>query len=484
MSKRFRTCDLDQPFLLPPSLQEWLPEDHLARFVADITDQLDLSDILAVYQRKDGRGMAAYHPVMMVRVLVYGYCRGIVSSRKIERATYEDVAFRYLAADQHPDHDTIADFRQTHLQSLAGLFTQALRLCDKAGLIKLGHVAIDGTKLKANASKHKAMSYDRMAEKEQQLRDEVDKLLAQAAQTDAEEDAKNGKGKRGDELPAELARRESRLKKIAEAKAALEQEARERAAAEKALVEAKLEERHRQEEAQGKKFGGRAPQAPDPEQAKPEPKAQRNFTDPESRIMMDGATKSFMQAYNGQAAVDSQEQIIVAASLTQQANDKKQLVPMLEQVEQNMGRKPEQATADAGYFSEAAVTDPKVGGIELLVPPDREKRKGPSAILQTNSSDVDPQATAPHGENQVQAQVPAKSVAEMMREKLKTAAGHAVYKMRKAVVEPVFGQIKERRGLRGFLMRGREKVAAEWQIICLTHNLLKLFQAKLRPQTV
>jgi hypothetical protein len=426
--------------------------------------------------------MAAYHPVMMVRVLLYGYCRGTVSSRKIERATYEDVAFRYLAADQHPDHDTIADFRQTHLQSLAGLFTQALRLCDKAGLIKLGHVAIDGTKLKANASKHKAMSYERMEEKEKQLREEVDKLLQQAAQADAEEDVKYGKGKRGDELPAELARRESRWKKIAEAKAALEQEARERAVAEKALVEAKLEERCRQEEARGKKFGGRPPQVPEPEQAKPEPKAQRNFTDPESRIMLDGATKSFMQAYNVQAAVDSQEQIIVAAALTQEANDKKQLVPMLEQVEQNMGRKPEQATADSGYFSEAAVTDPKVEGIELLVPPERQKRKEPGEPLQIK---VDPQATAqPVVEDQEQAQMPAPSVAETMREKLKTTAGHAVYKMRKAVVEPVFGQIKERRGLRGFLMRGREKVAAEWQIICLTHNLLKLFGTKLRPQTV
>ena len=383
MSKRFRTCDLDQVFLLPPSLQEWLPEDHLACFVADVTDQLDLSDILAVYARKDGRGMAAYHPVMMVRLLLYGYCRGIVSSRKIERATHEDVAFRYLAADQHPDHDTIADFRQTHLQSLASLFTQALRLCDKAGLIKLGHVAIDGTKLKANASKHKAMSYDRMTEKEQQLREEVEKLLAQAAQADAEEDTKHGKGKRGDELPAELARRESRLEKIATAKAALEQEARARAVAEKELVEAKLEERRRQEEEQGKKFGGRPPQVPDPEQAKPEPKAQRNFTDPESRIMMDGATKSFLQGYNAQAAVDSQAQIIVAASLTQEANDKKQLVPMLEMVEKNLGRKPEQATADAGYFSEAAVTDPKLAGTELLVAPDRERRKASSSFRST-----------------------------------------------------------------------------------------------------
>ena len=321
-----------------------------------------------------------------------------------------------------------------------------------------------------------------MVEKEKQLREEVDKLLAQAAQADTAEDAQYGKGNRGDELPAELARRESRLKKIAEAKAALEQEARERAAVEKAVAEAKLEERRRREEAQGKKFGGRPPQVPDPEQAKPEPKAQRNFTDPESRIMKDGATKSFMQAYNAQAAVDSHAQIIVAAAVTQEANDKKQLLPMLEQVAQNMGRKPEHATADTGYFSEAAVTDPKAGGIELLVPPERQKHgvgNGTSPHLGAEPpAPVEPpsQQAAESTEQPV-----AKSVAETMRDKLHTTAGQAVYKMRKAVVEPVFGQIKERRGLRGFLMRGREKTAAEWQIICLTHNLLKLFQARTAP---
>jgi transposase len=220
VSKSFRTCDLDQPFLLPPSLQDWLPEDHLARFVAELVIGLDLSKIYGFYGRRDGRGKAAYHPVMMVRLLLYGYCVGVMSSRRIERATHEDVAFRCLAADQHPDHDTIAAFRQQHLPVLAQLFMQVLQLCDKAGLVKLGHVAIDGTKLQANASKHKAMSYDRMEEKEKQLKAEVEKLLAQAAETDAAEDALYGKGKRGDELPAELARRESRLKKIAEAKAA------------------------------------------------------------------------------------------------------------------------------------------------------------------------------------------------------------------------------------------------------------------------
>ena len=480
MSKRFRTCDLNQVFLLPPSLQDWLPETHLARFIADVTNELDLSKIVAVYARKDGRGMAAYHPAMMVRMLLYGYCRGVVSSRKIERATYEDIAFRYLAADQHPDHDSIASFRQTHLQSLAELFTQALRLCDKAGLVKLGHVAIDGTKLKANASRHKAMSYERMVEKEKQLREEVDKLLAQAAQADAAEDVKYGKGNRGDELPAELARRESRLKKIAEAKAALEREARERATAGKAVAEAKLEERHRQEEERGKKMGGRPPQVPDPEQAEPAPKAQRNFTDPESRIMKDGATKSFMQAYNGQAAVDSHAQIIVAAALTQDANDKKQLVPMLERVERNMGRKPESATADAGYFSEAAVSDPQVKGIELLVPPGREKEESEHnaspamAGIEVPAAVEQPKRQASESGGQPQT----KSAAETMRGKLQTPAGQEIYKRRKAIVEPVFGQVEERRGLRGFLMRGLEKTAAEWQIICLTHNLPKLYKAR------
>ena len=447
--------------------------------------QLDLSTILAAYGRQDGRGLAAYHPVMMLRLLLYGYCRGVVSSRKIERATYEDIAFRYLAADQHPDHDTISNFRQRHLQNIAELFMQALQLCDKAGLIKLGHVAIDGTKLKANASKHKAMSYDRMREKEKQLREEVEKLLAQAAQADREEDSKYGKGQAENDLPAELARRESRLKKIAAAKAELEQEARERAEVEKAAAEAKLEERRKKEEEEGKKIGGRPPKVPDPEQAAPKMKAQKNFTDPESRIMMDGATKSFQQAYNAQAAVDSETQVIVAAAVTQEVNDKKQLVPMLEQTERNMGRKPENATADAGYFSEAAVTDPKVEGINLLVAPDRQKHGQLSEKTGQVIHDVpkaETQQSQAVGVGAEGAAVTEQSLVEQMREKLRSTAGKAIYKMRKAVVEPVFGQIKERRKLRGFSFRGLEKVKAEWQIICLTHNLLKLYLAGVRSQ--
>lgn len=467
MSKSFRTCDLDQPFLLPPSLQDWLPENHLARFIAELVVELDLSKIYGFYGRRDGRGKAAYHPVMMVRLLLYGYCVGVMSSRRMERASYEDVAVRYLCADQHPDHDTIAAFRQQHLPVLAQLFTQVLQLCDKAGLVKLGHVAIDGTKLQANASKHKAMSYERMEEKEKQLRAEVEKLLAQAAETDAAEDALYGKGRRGDELPAELARRESRLKKIAEAKAALEHEARERAEAARKAAEEKIEERLQKEQERGKKFGGRPPQIPDPDQARPEPTAQRNFTDPESRIMPDGTHKgSFVQAYNAQIAVDNVAQIIVAAEITQESNDKRQLVPMLEKVEQNMGRKPETVTADAGYFSEAALSDEKVRTVDLLIPPDRQKHSTPPEPPGTTAAPA----------------VPAETLAAQMRARLRGPEGKASYKLRKQIVEPVFGQIKEARGIRAFLLRGFVKVQAEWRLICATHNLLKLFRANLRQQ--
>jgi len=464
MSKQFRDCNLDQLILLPASLQDWLPEGHLARFVAEVVETLDLSAIYRKYEEGDGRGLAAYDPKMMVRLLIYGYCRGVASSRRIERATYEDVAFRYLAADQHPDHTTLADFRKEHLAELAQLFVQVLRLCQRAGLVKLGHVALDGTKVKANASKHKAMSYERMGEAEKRLEAEVQALLEEAARVDAEEDGKYGKGKRGDELPEEWARRERRLEKIREAKAALEQEARERAEKQKAQVEERLKEREKQEAERGRKFAGRPPQAPDPEQAKPEPKAQRNFTDPDSRIMKDGATKEFVQAYNAQAAVDSQAQVIVAASVTQEANDKKQLVPMLEQVEALTGSKPERATADAGYYSEQSVTDPKLEEIDLFVAPDRQ-----------HQGEEVPSATgSPPGET---------GRAEQMRQKLRTAEGQAVYKLRKAVVEPVFGQIKEERGFRRFLLRGRVKVEAEWKMICATHNLLKLFRSGWSPQT-
>ena len=460
MGKCFRTDDLNQALLLPPSLHDWLPEKHLARFIADVVESLDLSAFYRSYEEKDGRGQAAYHPGLMVRLLLYGYCIGVSSSRQVERKTYEDVAFRYLAADQHPDHSTVSEFRQRHLSALAGLFQQALQLCQKAGLVKLGHVALDGSKIQANASKHKAMSYGRMSEAEQKLQAEVEALLRRAEAADAAEDLQFGKNQRGDELPAELARRESRLRKIREAKAALEAEAKQKAIEQKAAAEAKIAERREQEARTGKRPGGRDPRVPDPEQAVPDAKAQRNFTDPESRIMPDGAHKgSFVQGYNAQIVVDSQAQIILVAEVTQESNDKQQLATMLEQVQKNTGVQPEAASADAGYASEAQLQDERVQGINLHVATGRQK----------HGEQHEPAGGPPMPGEEV-------SLLEQMKQKLKTDAGKALYRMRKAIVEPVFGQIKERREFRRFRFRGVAKVRAEWKLVCLTHNLLKLFR--------
>jgi len=459
MSKTFRPYELNQRLLLPPDLREWLPEDHWAFFVSDVVDALDLSAIFTSYERGDGRGQPPYDPALMVKLLVYAYCTGKPSSRKIERATYEEVTYRVLAADQHPDHASIGAFRKRHLAALAGLFVQVLRLCQAAGLVKVGHVALEGTKVKANASKHKAMSYGRMEAAEQKLEQEVQSLLAQAAGVDAAEDTRYGKEKRGDELPAELARRESRLRKIREAKATLEHEATEQARAAAAAAQAKIAERQQREVETGQKAKGRAPQVPDPEQAKPEAKAQRNCTDPDSRIMKDGATKAFEQAYNAQVAVDSQAQSMVAAAVTQEANDKQHLVPMLLAVQDNLGQLPARASADTGFFSEANLTAQALEGVDLYVPPEQQRHPAPV------EGGTGPASAAG-------------TVREQMRHKLQTPEGQAVYKLRKTIVEPVFGQIKEVRGFRRFSFRGLAQVAAEWALVCLTHNLLKLFRTR------
>jgi transposase len=463
MGKNFRADDLNQSLLLPPSLHDWLPESHLARFLLDVVNALDLGAIYFSYNEKDGRGLSAYAPAMMVRLLLYGYATGVYSSRKIQARTYDDVAFRFLSADEHPDHSTLAEFRKRHLRALSGLFVQALQLCAKAGLVKLGHVAIDGTKIKANASKHKAMSYARMGETERRLQQEIDALLNQADETDAAEDALYGKDKRGDELPDELARRESRLKKIQQAKAELEREAQQKAEQQRAAAEAKQAAQREEEKLSGKQV--RKPQPPASGTAQPAPKAQRNFTDPESRIMPDGANKgSFLQGYNAQAAVDATAQIIVAADLTQQANDSRQLLPMLEQAEANMGHKPDAVSADAGYWSQANVTDESVQGIDLHIATGRIKH---GEVMETVSGSPPENATAK----------------ETMHHKLRTEAGRSIYKMRKAIVEPVFGQIKERRGFRRFSLRGLDNVRQEWKLVCLTSNLLKLFRSGSTLQT-
>jgi transposase len=460
----FRPYDLDQ-LILPTDMREWLPEGHLANFILDVVAGLDLSAIINTYDASRG-GQPPLDPRLMVGLLLYGYCVGTTSSRKIERATYDSVPFRVIAADQHPDHDTIAEFRRRHLAALAELFVQVLRLCQAAGLVKLGHVALDGTKMKANASKHKAMSYEYMEKRERELREQVEKLLAQAEAADAAEDALYGRGQRGDELPKELAFKQSRLKKIREAKAALEAEAKERA-------EHEREEQRRKEAelaAAGEKRRGKAPAEPSD---KPEPKAQRNFTDPESRIMKDGASKAFEQCYNAQAAVDAAAQIIVAAEVTQETNDKKQVAPMVAAIEQTMRevngpapaveadaprRLPEVLSADNGYFSEENIQVLETEKIDAYVATGRLK----------------------HGESPPDAAAgkPAEgaSVKEKMALKLRTVKGRATYSKRKQIVEPVFGQIKEARGIRRFLLRGLEQVQAEWKLICATHNLLKLWR--------
>jgi transposase len=455
MTKAFRPYTLDQRLLLPPDLREWLPDDDLVWFISDTVEELDLSAILTAYEGGDGRGQPPYHPALMVKLLLYAYCVGLPSSRRIEQATYRDVAFRVLAADQHPDHDSIATFRRRHLDALARLFVQVLRLCQAAGLVKLGHVALDGSKVAANASKHKAMSYARMEETERRLQAEVRELLETAERVDTAEDARFGRGRRGDELPAELARRETRLAKIRAAKAVLEQEAREQAARAAEEARAKLAAR---EQRVGSAKGGVA-KVPVVDEARPEPTAQYNFTDPESRIMKDGATKRFLQGYNTQLAVDAEAQIIVACGVTQQATDVQQFVPMLEQVRATVGASPDVVTADAGYFSEANLDAAIVADTEVYVPPDRggEKPAAPGAWAQRQ-------------------QPPA----AMMRAKLTTAVGAAIYAQRKTIVEPVFGQIKEVRRFRRFSMRGYVPALAEWALVCLTHNLLKLFRARLR----
>lgn len=434
MAKTFRPYDPDQLLVLPPSLREWLPEDHLVYFMSDLVEQLDLEAIFASYMEE--RGYPPYHPVLMTKLLLYGYATGIYSSRKLARACMEDVAFRVLCAGDAPDFRTIAAFRRRHLNALSALFLQVLQLCRRAGLAKLGHVAIDGTKLQANASKHKAMSYARMQEEETRLKAEIEGLLAQAEAADAAEDAQYGPERRGDELPEELRHRESRLKKIQEAKAALERQA--------------------QEEAE------KAGQA-DAEKAVPKPKAQRNFTDPESRIMLD-SQKAFVQAYNAQAAVDHENQVIVAAEVVQAANDKGQLVPMVEQVCQNLQESPEAVSADSGYWTEAGVKSLEDCEIPAFVAPGkirhrewREQQRLPEPVPE----DLPPQ--------------------ERMAYRLRTERGRAEYDKRKVTVEPVFGQIKGARGFRRFLLRGLEQVQAEWRLVCAVHNLLKLKGSGWRP---
>lgn len=428
MAKTFRPYEPDQLLLMPPSLADWVPEDHLARFVSDVVDTLDLVAIEDTYTEE--RGYPPYHPRMMVKVLLYGYSTGVYSSRKLARQLTDSVAVRFLAAGNAPDFRTLSEFRKRHGAALAGLFQQVLRLCRRAGLVKLGQVAVDGTKLKANASKHKAMSYRRMQETDAALTAEVAELLRRAEVADQDEDARYGAEQRGDELPAELARRASRLAKIREAKAALEAEARAQA------------------QAKGKP----------PDDARPPDKAQRNFTDPESKIQK--TSDGFIQGYNAQLAVDATAQVIVAQHVTAASPDAEQLQPVVTAVVRGLRQRPAAVLADAGYWSEANVVALQQRGIEPLIATGRCKHRDPMP--------APPRGRPPAG----------LTIKQRMARTLATARGRALYARRKAIVEPAFGQIKHARGFRQFLRRGLQAVSEEWALICTSHNLLKLYGAR------
>ena len=442
MSKTFRAYDMNQQLLLPPDLRQWLRDDHLALYVSDVVEALDLSVIMNKYEEGDRRGRPPYHPALMVKLLVYGYCTGRMSSRKLEQASYDDVAFRVLCCDQHPDHDSIADFRKRHLAELGQLFVQVLELCQRAGLVKLGHVAVDSTKIKANAAKRESLRYGHLEAAAQALEAEVVRLLSEAQRIDDEEDTRYGVGRRGDELPAELRRRETRLAKIRELKAQLEREAQEAAA----------QEQQQKAEAEPKNYRRRQWTKNESGVVVPKDKTQRNLSDPDSRLMMDTTTGSYEQAYATQIAVDAEAQIIVAARVVQAPNDQEQLVPTVRQVKDNLGQLPATVSADGAYFSSAVITTEALRGIDLYVPPNE-----PEPSLGLSAPDA--------------------GVRAQMWHKLKSRPGRKIYNRRKTIVEPVFAQIKHVRAFRQFRLRGLSQVEGEWLLICLTHNLLKLFRA-------
>ncbi len=451
MSSNFIFTNRDQQYLFPPSLQDWLPEDHLARFIVDIVSQLDLRPISEAYA---GRGSKAYHPEILLSLLFYGYATGVYSSRKIEQATYDSVAFRYISANTHPDHDTIATFRKRFLDQLQPLFVQILLLAREMGLLKLGKVSLDGTKVKANASKHHALSWDYACKLEQQLQAEVQDLMRLAEKADSEETPD------GMNIPEELSRRQDRLSAISEAKEKLEQRAAERYAQEKQQHEEKVAARQAKAEKSGKKPGGRPPKPPEPG---PRKKDQVNLTDEESRIMP-SSDKGFEQAYNAQAGVDVDTMIIVESHITQSSNDKKEITPTLSALSslpKELGVV-DTLLADAGYYSDDNVSACETAEIEPFMPPGRKKHNQPLADRFAQPE--------PLPEN-------ADSISKM-KHKLKTDKGRELYAKRKSTVEPVFGIIKHVMGFRQFLLRGFKAVTGEWTLVSMAWNIKRMFALK------
>ena len=449
MRDRFRSIDRQTPFILPPSIEDWLPEDHLSQFIVDIVEELDLGAIQKAYS---GRGEMAHNPKMLVALLFYGYATGVFSSRKLELATWESVAFRYVAANEHPDHDTIAHFRKRFLKELSALFVDILRIAHAMGVLKLGKVSLDGTKIHANASKHSALSWEHACKIEEQLRTEVAELLRQAENADSE-DLSDGYN-----IPEELRRREERLAGIARAKAELERRAAERYEQEQAEYAKKVEARRAEEEETGKKAKGREPKEPTPGVRA---KDQVNLTDEESRIMPQSGG-GFEQSYNAQASVDTESLMVVGQHVTQHPNDKEELKPAVEVLEalpEELGTV-STILADAGYYSEENVNycESDEHGIEPYISAGRE---GHNVKLQERFTEPEPLADGA-------------TPTERMKHRMKTPEGRAVYAKRKCTVEPVFGVIKAVLGFRQFLLRGLEAVSGEWALVCMGWNLKRL----------
>lgn len=442
MSKTFRAWNVEQGWLLPPSVHEFVPAGHLAHFVRDtVREGLDLSALVASYD--EDRGQPPYHPAMMAALLLYGYSRGVYASRRLAQACEERVDFMAVTGLSKPDFRTISEFRRRHLQALSALFVQVLRLCRAAGLVKLGHVAVDGTKLKANASRHKAMSYGRMKTSEPRLAAEVAGWLAQAEAADCAGDAEHGADRRGDETPDWMADKQQRLARIRAARAELEAEA--------AKDPADLTP-----EGPGPSSGMQASGRPRRSQdGGPPDQAQRNFTDPDSRIQP--TRDGFIAGYNGQIAVDQAHQIIVAHRLQTNPADYAALIPLVDQARVHLGRKPRAVSADAGFATEANIAALAERRIDAYLPPGRGRHGEPHAA----------------GARRLKH----KPLMAAMARKLKRAGRRSLYRLRKQVVEPVFGQIKQARGFRQFLLRGLDKVQGEWALICTAHNLLKLARA-------
>ena len=436
MPSNYRPYQPEQSYLLPPSPRDWLPANHLALFISDVVDELDLSSFEAGYEEGDPRGNQPFHPAMILKVLIYGYATGTFSSRRIAKKIEEDVAFRVLAAGNFPQHRTICDFRQEHLKDFIALFQQIAQIAKASGLVKLGRIAIDGTKIKANASRHKAMSYDRMKQEEKRLEKEIADLLKQADRADRKEDQEYGSKNRGDELPAELGRRETRLQKIREAKKRLEER------------QAQADREKGRHEGDGGRPNGKKGTPFKKEFGEPADKAQDNFTDPESRIMKMG--NGFEQSYNAQASVDEAHQIIVAVGVTNCAADNAQLIPMIEATEQIIGQLPQQVLADAGYRSETNFESAEAMKTDAVIALGREGKKDAASVSPTNKA------------------------TRRMKEKLATPEGAAAYRRRKVIVEPVFGWIKRVVGFRQFSLRGLENVTAEWNLVCLAMNLRRM----------